>query len=95
MAYKAGDKIPGLCKVPREVYEVQEGVCSSCGDVGYVLAGLELNLQHDDELAFFQKYQRQKPLKCQVPDCGRVFCQACVAQSEGRCPDCRGRLEFL
>ena len=45
MAYKAGDKIPGLCKVPREVYEVQEGVCSSCGDVGYVLAGGEPRVQ--------------------------------------------------
>ena len=95
MAYKAGDVIPGLCRVPTEVYEVQEGVCSSCGKTGYVFAGLHLNLQKDDEMAFYEKYNCQKPLKCQVADCGNVFCQKCVVKSDGRCPDCRGRVEYL
>ena len=95
MAYKAGDIIPNLGRVPKEVYEVQEGMCSSCGNMGFVLAGLSLNLQQDDERAFFEKYQRQKPLKCQVSDCGKVFCQKCVAHSDGRCPDCRGKIEYL
>ena len=95
MAYKAGDLIPGLGRVPKEVREVQEGVCSSCGNTGYVLAGLHLNLRQEDEMAFYEKYSRQKPVKCQVPDCGRIFCQQCVVKSDGRCPDCRGRVEYL
>ena len=96
MTYKAGDIIPGLGRVPDDVYEVQEGVCSMCGKVGYVLAGMRLTFTDESVKAFFDKYQRQKPVRCQAQGCSRVYCQKCATEKgRGRCVACGGGLNYL
>lgn len=95
MPYRAGDIIPRLCRVPETVLgDVEEGVCCLCGHVGYVVP-LSLNLTNEDELAFREKYQRQKPVRCQNPVCARTFCQNCVAKYRGLCSFCGNRVDFL
>jgi hypothetical protein len=97
MSYQVGDIIPGLCRVPTEVYEVQEGVCSMCGEKGFVLAGLHLEFSKDEsQRAFMQKYQAQKPVVCQNPDCRLVYCQPCaIKRCRTGCLACKGSLNFL
>lgn len=97
MSYKAGDVILGLCRVPKEVYEVQEGICCLCGTKGYVLAGLTISFTNDEsQMVFMQKYQAQKPVVCQNPDCRHVYCQKCAREKcRSRCLICNGTINFL
>ena len=97
MNYKAGDIIPGLCRVPKEVREVQEGICCLCGSKGYVLAGLGLSFRDDEsQMVFMEKYQAQKPVVCQNPNCRRVYCQHCAREKcRTGCLACNVMIEFL
>jgi len=90
--YKPGDIIPGLGRVPSDVREVQEGICSDCGRIGFVFAGMSIDMTTEEGKLMFSKYHPQKPLKC--TKCNKIYCQLCGTKRYGLC-GCGGRLDFM